>query len=229
MMLHRMRGWSSWTVWLLLMMSAPDVVSAAQDEATPVVDESPESVFTDEGVTPVVPTSLQSAADYCLMQEGVVVERFPFLGTNTAVPIRLSGSDWFCELTGSPEAEPPTSRISILLSTMYTTEPTLATMAYLAQVPVGQFDQSEGLATAYCDYLGGSSKFGLDEDLAGGWASNLDSPETTSIGICIFPDGSAIDDWGLTYNADGIIRGADLSKLIRYQDQDEFEIAFPSD
>ena len=35
--------------------------------------------------------------------------------------------------------------------------------------------------------------------------------------MCMFADGSAIDEWGITYYADGTVRGADLSTKMRYQ------------
>jgi hypothetical protein len=33
---------------------------------------------------------------------------------------------------------------------------------------------------------------------------------------CIFPDNSTIDSWGLFYHSAGIIRGTDLSTVLRY-------------
>jgi hypothetical protein len=33
---------------------------------------------------------------------------------------------------------------------------------------------------------------------------------------CIFPDMSTIDSWGLTYHSVGIVRGKDLTKVLRY-------------
>jgi hypothetical protein len=35
--------------------------------------------------------------------------------------------------------------------------------------------------------------------------------------MCVFPDLSSIDSWGLTYHAGGVVRGADLGPLFRYQ------------
>ena len=35
--------------------------------------------------------------------------------------------------------------------------------------------------------------------------------------MCVFPDLSSIDSWGLTYHSDGTIRGADLTDLFRYK------------
>jgi hypothetical protein len=35
--------------------------------------------------------------------------------------------------------------------------------------------------------------------------------------MCFFADGSAIDEFGILYYADGTVRGADLAPLFRYQ------------
>ena len=35
--------------------------------------------------------------------------------------------------------------------------------------------------------------------------------------LCMFADGSAIDEWGITYYANGDVRGADLATKMRYQ------------
>jgi hypothetical protein len=35
--------------------------------------------------------------------------------------------------------------------------------------------------------------------------------------LCMFADGSAIDEWGITYYSDGTVRGADLATKMRYQ------------
>jgi hypothetical protein len=37
---------------------------------------------------------------------------------------------------------------------------------------------------------------------------------------CVFPDGSAIDAFGLWYHANGTIRGTDLAPLFAYQPGD---------
>jgi hypothetical protein len=45
---------------------------------------------------------------------------------------------------------------------------------------------------------------------------NLDDPVFTVVNLCVFPDGSAIDEWGIAYYTDGTPRGADLSELFRF-------------
>jgi hypothetical protein len=44
--------------------------------------------------------------------------------------------------------------------------------------------------------------------------------------MCVFPDMSTIDSWGLTFRSDGVIRGADLTELLRYQPEEQ-ERLFP--
>jgi putative hemolysin len=209
-------------VWL------PQSVHAGQIEATPVApSETPVTVESDAPAS--IPTVLQPASDFCLIQSGVLVERFPFVGTNTSTPVRLDGSRWFCEFTGGEGADPPTSRISIGLSTLYADAPTLAAIAYLSKPPVPEVVNSSSLAVDYCARLGGSSQFGSDPEAGGGWASDISNPNATAIGVCVFPDGSAIDDWGLTYHAQGTIRGADLTQYLKSHSGDLPVNVFPAD
>jgi putative hemolysin len=191
-------------------------------DATPVVPErTPIDVSTDDDspqpvVTPEqIPSTLEPAGEYCMLRGGILVERFPFAAVDTGSPIALEGSRWFCEFTGSPEAEPPSSRISISLTTLYADQPTLAGSAYLAATAIGVVEGSATPAESYCQSVGGSSRFGVDDNAIGGWASDVSDPANTSISVCVFPDGSAIDDWGLYYRSMGIIRGTNLQDALR--------------
>jgi hypothetical protein len=42
-----------------------------------------------------------------------------------------------------------------------------------------------------------------------------DDPIDQVVAMCVFPDGSMIDEWGIAYMSDGTVRGADLSSLFR--------------
>ena len=206
----------------------PQSARAGQIEATPVAPmETPVTIESEPPAS--IPTALQPASDFCLIQSGALVERFPFVGTNTSTPVRLNGSRWFCEFTGGEGADPPTSRISIGLSTLYAEAPTLAAIAYLSSPPIPEIADSSSVAVDYCAGLGGSSQFGPDAEIGGGWASDTTNPNETAIGICVFPDGSAIDDWGLTYHAQGTIRGADLTPLLAHRSGDLPVSVFPAD
>ena len=50
------------------------------------------------------------------------------------------------------------SRIHLFVDTLYSTQPTLAALAYYAQVPLGQCGGNP--ASCYCTLLGGSDQFG---------------------------------------------------------------------
>ena len=70
-------------------------------------------------------------------------------------------------------------------------------------------------ASCYCSQLGASDQFGGTYGAGGGWFKKNSIDQTLE--ACIFPDMSSIDSWGLAYHANGIIRGIDLSKVMRYK------------
>jgi hypothetical protein len=152
-----------------------------------------------------------ASRDYCVSSGGEVANRQPYYNTNGPEQgwLRLAGSRSFCKFT-SQEDE---SRIHVELSTLYTLKPTLAALAYYAEVPIGTCNGNP--ASCYCTLLGGSDSFGGINAAGGGWVQKSD-PVDTVLEACIFPDMSSIDSWGLAYHSAGIIRGADLDGLLRY-------------
>jgi hypothetical protein len=94
-----------------------------------------------------------------------------------------------------------------------TRDPSLAALAYYAQVQLGTCQGNP--ASCYCTQLGGSDLFGGETGAGGGWV--LDTDYNDVLEACIFPDMSSIDSWGLAYHSEGIIRGKDLAKVLRYQ------------
>ena len=153
-----------------------------------------------------------SASQYCVQNGGVVVERVPYYGTNGPKSswLRLAGQKQFCKFTSPTDG----SRIHILLETLTTTQASLAALAYIekpAENPPGPGNP----ASYYCSQLGGSDLFGGVNAAGGGWVGN-DSPDEV-LEACIFPDMSSIDSWGLTYNTNNIIRGIDLTTVMRYK------------
>jgi putative hemolysin len=148
------------------------------------------------------------AAAYCIKNGGKVETRFPFFDTNSQNPLRMAGSLEVCTFTA-----PDRSRITIALDTLYTSQPTLAASAYLAKPAAGDIPPSGNPSSYYCSKLGGTDLFGGVNASGGGWA-NQDGSDVIS--LCIFPDLSVIDSWGLTYHAGGVIRGTDLAPLLRY-------------
>jgi putative hemolysin len=162
--------------------------------------------------TPGTGQSNPQADSYCTSQGGQVVTRYPAYGTNGSNPLRLSGSLQFCQFTAKDS-----STISISVDTLYTDQPTLATLAYLQKPPMDTNSSGANPASLYCSKLGGSDQFGGQNAAGGGWVSDDKSNPIQVLETCVFPDLSTIDSWGLTYHSNGTIRGTDLSKVIRYQ------------
>lgn len=156
-----------------------------------------------------------AAASYCGSTGGHVEVRTPFFGTNDppSQQLQLNGTAGFCRWISKKDG----SRIYVLLSTLNSTLPTLAALAYYAKVPLSKAPCSGGAnpSSCYCTYLGGSDQFG-GANLAGGAWVLRSAPVDTYLQTCIFPDLSSIDSWGLAYHSAGIIRGIDLSKVLRY-------------
>ena len=148
-------------------------------------------------------------AAYCTKSGGVVQMRIPEYGTNGGNPLVLAGHREFCQFTSHKDG----SQINVLLSTLTTRMPSLAALAYYAEVPMGTCNGNP--ASCYCTLLGGSDSFGGVNAAGGGWVLSTDP--TDVLEACIFPDMSSIDSWGLAYHSMGIIRGKDLSKVLRYK------------
>ena len=145
---------------------------------------------------------------YCLKKGGVVQTRIPEYNTNGGTPLVLSGKAEFRQFTSKKDG----SQINVLLSTLKTTGPSLAALAYYAQVPLGTCNGNPG--SCYCSLVGGTDLFGGINAAGGGWV--LDSDPTDVLEACIFPDMSSIDSWGLAYHSASIIRGKDLAKVLKY-------------
>jgi len=154
-------------------------------------------------------TPAGSAVQYCASTGGVAEEMYPAYGTNGGNPLRLSGTQGFCVYTASDQ-----SQIYLLLSTLYTAHPSLAALAYYAQVQASGSCEGNP-ASCYCTQLGGSDLFGGVNAAGGGWIPPSDP--SFVLEACIFPDLSSIDSWGLFYHSAGIVRGIDLSKVLRYK------------
>jgi hypothetical protein len=150
-----------------------------------------------------------NAAHHCVRNGGVVQTRIPEFNTNGGDPLVLSGSADFCQFTSPKDG----SKINVLLSTMETKQPSMAALAYYAQVPMGSCNGNPG--SCYCSLLGGTDLFGGINLNGGGWVLNTDQNDVLE--ACIFPDMSSIDSWGLAYHSAGIIRGKNLAKVLRYK------------
>ena len=153
------------------------------------------------------PQFYQAAAAYCMNTGGQVETRVAVYGQSPPL-LFLDGLRQFCQYT-----RPDGSRIHLLTTTLYSQKPTLAALAYYAQVPLGSCNGNP--ASCYCTLLGGSDQFGGTSGAGGGWYLKGAIDETLE--ACIFPDMSSIDSWGLAYHSMGIIRGKDLAKVLRYK------------
>jgi predicted secreted protein/putative hemolysin len=166
-------------------------------------------------------TMENDAAKYCTDQGGTVTTRYPTYNTNAPQSqwLTLAGSRDFCTFHAPADETGFQSQISIALDTLYAQEPTLAMLAYLEPIALPPFTGANP-ATLYCSKLGGTDIWGGQNNAAGGGWVTQEADSSTNfqvVGMCVFPDGSAIDSWGLTYRANGVVRGADLSKVARYQ------------
>ena len=158
------------------------------------------------------PSTVPAPQDYCTSTGGTLETRYPVYGTNNATQdwLQLQGREGFCQYTQVSDG----SRIHVSLETLFTTKPTLAALAYYAQTPWNGNGQGNP-ASFYCTQLGGSDLFGGVNAAGGGWVE-LNTTDVV-LEACIFPDNSTIDSWGLFYHSDGIIRGIDLSTVLKYQ------------
>jgi putative hemolysin len=96
----------------------------------------------------------------------------------------------------------------------------LAGLAYQSKVPMPSVTGGANPATSYCTKkLGGSSTFGAVGAAGGGWVA-MDDPDDVVVALCVFPDQSFIDEWGLAYHSNGEIRGIDLATVMQYQTAD---------
>jgi putative hemolysin len=159
----------------------------------------------------VKPTKVGPEEAYCTATGGLVEVRYAVYGTNNSQQnwLPLAGVEPFCQYTLAADG----SRIHLSLKdTLFTTKPTLAALAYYAQVPWnGQGNGNP--ASYYCTQLGGA-EIGATDLAGGGWVATSGIDEILE--ACVLPDNSTIDSWGLFYHSDSIVRGIDLSTVLKY-------------
>jgi predicted secreted protein/putative hemolysin len=195
---------------LLLSTNSAQARPSAQATATPTAASEPD--MSDDAA---------AAHAYCEEKGGTVTTRRPAYNTNApqAQWLMLAGSRDFCTFLSEADSTGFQSHIEIALDTLYTDEPTLAVLAYLEPIALPPFTGANP-STLYCSKLGGTDVWGSQNSAAGGgWVTEAPDSATNFqiVGQCIFADGSAMDSWGLTYKANGVVRGMDLTKLVRYQ------------
>jgi putative hemolysin len=154
------------------------------------------------------------AAGWCTSHDGTVVERYPASMASSDEPVALGTPVQFCEFTGGEGADPADSHISVALTTLASPEPSMAASAYLTKPAMPESGGSANPASVYCADLGGTELGGqLAPD--GGWVNSKDKTDVAE--MCVFPDLSIIDSWGLAYHTMGTIRGANLESIFRSQ------------
>lgn len=160
-----------------------------------------------------------AAEKYCTDQGGMLVDRVATWNANAdqSAWLELAGRMRLCEFETTPTGQSPT-RISVDLVTLYSEEPTLAGLAYLSKIPPTLPTGSSANPAAYncVQGLSGTSAFGNTAASGGGWTDKT-QPVFVVMSLCMFADGSAIDEWGITYYSAGTVRGADLATKMRYQ------------
>ena len=147
---------------------------------------------------------------YCQTKGGAVQTRTPEYGTNGGTPLPLAYNREFCEFTSADGS----THIDVLLSTLVTSKPTLAALAYYARRRVDLKTCQGGPGSCYCSDVGGTDEFGGISAAGGGWVLTTDVNNV--LDVCVFPDLSAIDAYGLFYHAYGIVRGQPLKHKLRY-------------
>ena len=153
---------------------------------------------------------VDQAKAYCTSTGGELELRTAVYGTNNdqADWLWLTGEENFCQYTLAADG----SRIHLSLATLYSTKPSLAALAFYAQVPWnGQGNGNP--ASYYCTQLGGA-EIGATDFSGGGWVLLGSIDEVLE--ACFFPDNSTIDSWGLFYHSDNIVRGIDLTTVLKY-------------
>jgi putative hemolysin len=162
--------------------------------------------------TPAQAASAKGASvdktDHCTATGGVASTMYAWANTNADADqwMQYGGKVAACTYTAADS-----SQITIWSKTLDSKLPTMAALAYYAEVA---YTGSGGNpADGYCIQLGGSWQIG-DGVSGGGWATDRGQ---NVYGMCSFADGSSIDGWGLLYHAYNIVRGQDLSTVLRFK------------
>jgi putative hemolysin len=153
-------------------------------------------------------------AKWCTDHGGTVVDRYPASMASSDKPVAFGSPVPFCEFTGGKGADPADSRISVRLSTIASDQPSMAATAYFSKPAMPESGGSANPASVYCADLGGA-EIGRQLAPEGGWVNSDDAKDV--IELCVFPDLSIIDSWGLAYHTMGTVRGADLASAFRWQ------------
>jgi len=160
-----------------------------------VASPSP-AVGTDGSATPAATSS--RAEVWCTDHGGHLVDRVATWNTNgdPSTWLELAGRMRLCEFEMTDGNAP--TRISVDLATLSSADPTLAGLAYLTKVRTTQPPNPGQNPSAWsCTTdLGGASSCGNAAAGSGGWVDAA-QPVFMVMNLCVFADGSAIDEFGL--------------------------------
>lgn len=158
------------------------------------------------------PNGLVAASNYCRKTGGKVQVRNAWYTNSAGAQVRLNGTATFCHYRAKDK-----STVDLDVKTLYSTKPTLAALAYYAELKISKqcHKYLADPAVCYCR----QELFGADFFTTGGsWVVAGQRPNGNNrTPFCVFSDFSVIDSWGLTYHSAGIVRGMDLSKVLRYK------------
>lgn len=206
--------------------SAASASPASSSASSPATTRS-SSALSSSGSGTATAGGNPEAAAYCQQKGGQVQTRTAYYGTNGDQTnwLALGETTTMCRFQAADEAK---SRIYVDLTTLSSAEPTLAALAYLSMVPMPQSSGGANPASGYCTKeLSGSSTFGAIGASGGGWVAKGD-PDDVVVNLCVFPDLSFIDEWGLAYHSTGAVRGTNLAKTMEYQPGSNLPPVFPT-
>ena len=188
-----------------------------------VVNRSVVAALSSAGSTSTVPSSGGPSAglstaqqeQYCVGKGGEPQTREAYWGTNgdenSWVP--LAGSTTMCRFQADDEAK---SRIYVDLTTLSSPsrpwQPLPTCRRCRCRPP--PVVPTRRPATAARNWAGPPPSAASAPRVAGGSPSD---PDDVVVALCVFPDLSFIDEWGLAYHSDGTVRGTDLATVMAYQ------------
>ncbi len=155
-----------------------------------------------------------AAAAHCRQTGGTVQLRQPTFNTNNdeSTWLPLGEPIEVCRYqTGEGQ---DSTRIFADLATVYSTNPTVAALAYLAKKPLPSQSTDANPASIGCLALGGTDEFGTSLN-GGGLVAKSDETDPV-FSPCMFADGSFIEEWGIAYYSQNIVRGKDLKTVFRF-------------
>lgn len=157
-------------------------------------------------------TAHAASTAWCSSTGGTPERLFAFGNTNAAPHLWMAygGELQACAYSGVDE-NGYTSTITLTEATLESPLPTMAALAYYAKVPWNGTGFGNP-AFLYCLQLGGTEQIGAVGS-GSGWAHRKGAEVHN---LCVFADQSAIDDWGLLYHSNDIIRGIDLTSVLKF-------------